>query len=104
VEHLAVRHAEITGDIAALLSSAGDAESSDFLKRGCEIAIEVLSNFKISQGVRTERLGVVSGETGIFEVAGNMEKKRQFVVLPCGRGRFRGGAQEIDGSAVGCAG
>ena len=84
--------------------AVGDAEGADFLIRRNEKRVEVVAHVPVRQSVPTERLSVVSGEIRIFEVARDMEKKREFVVLPCFPGRFRGSAQEIDVSAVGRAG
>jgi len=100
VQHLAVRCAEIAGHVAALLFRAGDAEGADFLIRRSEKRVEVVAHVPVRQSVPTERLSVVSGEIRIFEVARDMEKKRQFVVLPCFPGRFRRSAKEIDICAV----
>ena len=104
MQHLAVWEAEVTRDITPLLSAVGDAEGADFLIRRNEKRVEVVAHVPVRQSVPTERLRVVSGEIRVFEVAGDVEKKRQFVVLPCFPGRFCGSAQDIDVSAVRRAG
>jgi len=81
-----------------------DAKGADFLIRRNEKRVEVVAHVPVCQSVPTERLSVVSGEIRILEVARDMEKKRQFVVLPCFPGRFRRSAKEIDICAVGRAG
>src|SRR5262249_40858127 len=75
VQHPAIRQAEITRHIAALLLAIVDAKRSDFLKRRDEVRFEVFADLIISQGVLTERLGVVSCETGVVEITGNMQQK-----------------------------
>jgi hypothetical protein len=53
----------------------------------------------ISQGVHTERLGVVSGEAGIFEIAGDVEHKSELALLTGKTRRFERIAGEGDGGA-----
>ena len=40
---------------------------------------EILGNFAIRQSDRSELLGVVSGEPGVFEITGDMDQEHQFV-------------------------
>ena len=104
VQNLAARQAEITGDVTALLLAIGNPESADFLIRRNEKRVEVVAHFPVRQRAPTERLGIVSGEIGIFEVAGDVQKKRQFVVFARFPGGFCGSRDEIDGSPVRCLG
>ncbi len=104
VQYAALRRAEVTGHVAALLLSAVDRERADFLIRGDEVVIEVLAGFGIGQCVRTERLGVVSGETGVFKVAGDVHHEHQLVFLPGCLGRGFLFVEEQDLSAVGFTG
>ncbi len=75
VQNLAVRQTKVTSDIAALLLAVGNPESTDFLIRRSEMCVEIVAHLPIGQRVPTERLRVVSGEIGIFKIAGYMEKK-----------------------------
>ncbi len=104
VQYAALRRAEVTCDIAALLLSAVDRERADFLIRGDEVFVEVLAGFDIGQCVRTERLGVVSGETGVFKVAGDVHHEHQLVFVPGCLGRGYLVVEEQHLSAIGFAG
>jgi len=90
MQDLAVRQAEVTGDIPALLLAAGYPEGADFLIRRNEMRVEVVAHLPIGQRARTERLRVVSGEIGIFKVAGDVEGECEFVILSRFVGRIRG--------------
>ncbi len=104
VQDAALRRAEVAGHIAALLLSAVDGERADFLIGSDEVVIEVLAGFGIGQCVRTERFGVVSGETGVFKVAGDVHHKHQFVFVPGYLGRSLLVVEEQHLSAVGFTG
>src|ERR1041384_4400648 len=73
VEHAAVRGAEITGHVAALLLPADDLECRDFLERRHEVLVEELADFWVRKGVDTQRLGIVSGEERVFEMPADVE-------------------------------
>ena len=81
VQHAPLRRAEVTGHVAALFLAAVDRESADLLIAGDEMVVQILADFGIGQCVRTERLGVVSGETRIFKVAGDVHHEQQFVLF-----------------------
>ena len=63
--------------------AALDGGGADLLERGDEVGIEVLADLRIGQGVRTERLGVVSGEAGLLEIAGDVQEEHEFLLFAC---------------------
>jgi len=78
VQHAAIGGAEITGHIAALLLAVGsDREGTDFLVGRHKILVQVIADILLRQCAHTERFGVVSGEAGVLEVAGNVQHEQQ---------------------------
>jgi hypothetical protein len=80
-----------------LLLSAVDAEVADLLVGGDEVRLEVLADFVLGQGVRTERLGVVSGERCVLEIARDVQDELQAHGLFRQLGRLCEAADEFDG-------
>src|SRR5262249_55043540 len=81
VQHRTVGEAEIAGGVATLVLTVCRAESADFLKGRDEMVIEIAADLFVGQGVRPERLGVVSGEFRILEVAGKVQYVEEFTIL-----------------------
>src|SRR5262249_39243418 len=70
----------------------------DLLEGGDEVFVEVLAGFGVSQGVHTERLGVVSGEARVFKVAGEVQHEEQLLLLPGQFGRLGRRLDKLHGS------
>ena len=79
----AVWSAEIAGEVAAIFLKlsihVNNFKRSDLLMSRDKVIREILGNFAIRQSDRSELLGVVSGEPGVFEITGDMDQEHQFV-------------------------
>src|SRR5262249_40703915 len=61
-------------------------------------------DFRIRKSVHTERFGIVSGETRIFEVPGNMKNEYQLLFLPRFLGSLGWSPDELNGGAIASTG
>jgi hypothetical protein len=64
------------------------------------MGVEVVADLRVRQGVRTERLGVVSGEAGVLEVARDVQQEKELPVAVRQPGRLGGRADERDARPV----
>src|SRR5262249_48894384 len=83
VKDASVWGAKICSHIAALLLLAIYLKAANPLEGGNEVLIDKLTHLVIRKSVHTERLGVVSSEVRIFEVARHMQHEYKLLLL-CG--------------------
>ncbi len=100
MQHAAVWRGEIAGDIAPLLVSADLLEGSDLDVTRDKMLVDVLADLLLCQSVLTERLGIVSGEAGVFKVSRNVKREQELPLLGrAASGRFRTADERHGGPA-----
>jgi hypothetical protein len=81
--------AEIRGDIAADLLPIDDLERADLQIGADKILVDVIYHSAIGESVHTERISVVSGEAGIFQIAGQMDHEDHLLFVLGSQERLR---------------
>jgi hypothetical protein len=96
VQDLPVRRTEIAGHIASLLLAVRNPKGADFLVGRHEMSVEESADLFIRKSVRTERLGIVSGKSRLFKVAGDVQDESQLASVLREAIRFRRVSDKID--------
>ena len=62
---------------------------------------QIVADFLVGKGVHPERLGIVSGESRVFEIAGNLEDESQLARARGSPASVLGAGEKIDARVEG---